>query len=69
MDTLGFRLWRMEPMLHLYYAALFAVIAANVAIIVIALAIRRVELRRRWPRGLATFALGTKKRGRPSGVV
>jgi hypothetical protein len=65
MDTLGFRLWIREPMLHLYYAALFAVIAANVAIIAIVLAIRRVELRRRWPRGSATFALGTKKRGGP----
>jgi hypothetical protein len=61
MDTLGFRLWMMEPMLHLYYAALFAVLAANVAIVVIALAIRRVELRRRWPRGLA--ALSAKRRG------
>ena len=56
-------------MLHLYYTALFAVIAANLVIVVIAVAIRRVtttlERMRRWPRGLATFALGTKKEGGP----
>jgi hypothetical protein len=52
-------------MLHLYAAALFTVIAANAVIVVIAVAIRRVERRQRWPRGLATFALGIKKRGDP----
>jgi hypothetical protein len=57
-------------MLHLYYAALFAVIGANVAIVVIAVVIRRVtttlERRRRWPREavLATLA-SAQKRGGP----
>jgi hypothetical protein len=50
-------------MLHLYWAALLAVIAANMAIVVIA--IRRVERWRQWPRGLATFALSIKKEGGP----
>jgi hypothetical protein len=44
-------------MLHLYYAAFFSVLAANAAIVVIDVAIRRVA--RRWPK-LATFAVGTK---------
>jgi hypothetical protein len=52
-------------MLHLYYAALFSVLAANVAILVVAVAIKARGMEAAVAKGLSDFRPRHKKGGDP----